>query len=404
MPRSLTVVIFALTCAACSNGPQPPSLVTGPFGGTTHRFYVDSLTLPQPMQLMADYGDGRGHDQLGYIDAFAAARVLQSQSTESQLKAGSLLMRVELTSEDALLRNDPTVGVRFDGAGTAGDLLGATLRDGVLHTNRIHDLRAPSFATVALPLFADADPVEWPLEALELDLNSDGNGGFNGELHATAELTATHDDIIAAAYQPFLQMVTARPDQRAWVIHNFDVDRDGMISRAELAGNDWVKLAVRADVLLHDAAGKFAPHTRLADDRDGDAITLGLGFHLTPCHDDACTPPPTLPSCDDRLKNGGETAVDCGGPCQPCAAGLACANDHDCSSGSCAGGICAAPSCSDGRRDGFEIDVDCGPGCTLCAPGQRCFDDSDCMSGTCHNGACSAQIQTSATVVRSAAK
>src|SRR5690606_7278964 len=34
--------------------------------------------------------------------------------------------------------------------------------------------------------------------------------------------------------------------------------------------------------------------------------------------------------CDDGIRNGGETDVDCGGPCGPCADGQSCRADDDC--------------------------------------------------------------------------
>jgi hypothetical protein len=204
-----------------------------------------------------------------------------------------------------------------------------------------------------------------------------------------------HDDIVAAAYPSFRQMVTARPDVRAWVIHTFDVDRDGMISRAELAGNGFVKAVLSPDVLLHDGADNFVASSNDGP-RENDAVSVGVAFHLAPCRDDACQPPAAAPRCDDRVQNGDETAVDCGGSCTPCAAALACVHDGDCLSGTCVGGYCGAPTCSDGRRDGFEIDVDCGPGCSLCGAGKHCFDDSDCVSGACgSDGTCDAHIHKS---------
>ena len=46
--------------------------------------------------------------------------------------------------------------------------------------------------------------------------------------------------------------------------------------------------------------------------------------------------------CSDGLKNGNETAKDCGGnACPPCADGLACNQDSDCQSDSCPSDICA---------------------------------------------------------------
>jgi hypothetical protein len=52
-------------------------------------------------------------------------------------------------------------------------------------------------------------------------------------------------------------------------------------------------------------------------------------------------------TCSDGILNQGETDVDCGGPCPPCAAGQICAEAGDCaaavcnSNPRCSGGICA---------------------------------------------------------------
>ena len=49
------------------------------------------------------------------------------------------------------------------------------------------------------------------------------------------------------------------------------------------------------------------------------------------------------PTCTDRLRNGSETDVDCGGPCptcadgQKCGKGDMCGKDSDCLSGKCVG-------------------------------------------------------------------
>jgi len=45
-------------------------------------------------------------------------------------------------------------------------------------------------------------------------------------------------------------------------------------------------------------------------------------------------------SCYDKLKNGPETDVDCGGDCLPCALERACRTPRDCRSGRCAEGVC----------------------------------------------------------------
>lgn len=56
-----------------------------------------------------------------------------------------------------------------------------------------------------------------------------------------------------------------------------------------------------------------------------------------------CNPP----SCDDRVANQGETDIDCGGPCGPCAAGQSCSSPADCQSGLCPAddGVCCQTAC-----------------------------------------------------------
>lgn len=45
-------------------------------------------------------------------------------------------------------------------------------------------------------------------------------------------------------------------------------------------------------------------------------------------------------TCFDRVRDGAETDVDCGGYCAPCAQDLACRISRDCASGRCAQGVC----------------------------------------------------------------
>lgn len=140
--------------------------------------------------------------------------------------------------------------------------------------------------------------------------------------------------------------------------------------------------------------------------------------------------------CDDGVKNGDETGVDCGEGtvCGKCAA-APCADGAECASGSCQEGICcdapcdgaclactqtltgepdgvcaplldqsSAPECSseggcgevpgyckcaDGIQNGDETDVDCGGVCgSTCGNGSICADGGDCVSGNCVGGLC----------------
>ncbi|MCB9593619.1 MAG: hypothetical protein H6719_12875 [Sandaracinaceae bacterium] len=103
--------------------------------------------------------------------------------------------------------------------------------------------------------------------------------------------------------------------------------------------------------------------------------------------------------CMDGVRNGTETAVDCGGTCPGCADGVACGVDGDCASGVCdpTTMTCAMASCTDMARNGIETDVDCGGGvCPSCRDGQGCGIGSDCGSGVCGSGSmtCSAATCT----------
>lgn len=90
-------------------------------------------------------------------------------------------------------------------------------------------------------------------------------------------------------------------------------------------------------------------------------------------------------SCSDRVKNGLEADVDCGGACPTrCDTGKACGVATDCASGVC-DRTCVAPSCTDGVQNGAEADVDCGGACPnrctpSCAGGLRCRASSCCES------------------------
>ena len=102
------------------------------------------------------------------------------------------------------------------------------------------------------------------------------------------------------------------------------------------------------------------------------------------------TPNPT-PTCTDKVKNGAETDVDCGGAtCGKCLTGKACLVGSDCNNGTCIGNVCSIPSCSDGVKDGSETDVDCGGSCGKCADNKACESTSDCLSGICSSKLCAA--------------
>src|SRR5262245_8501124 len=78
-------------------------------------------------------------------------------------------------------------------------------------------------------------------------------------------------------------------------------------------------------------------------------------------------------TCNDRLRNGTETDVDCGGDCPPCDDGRMCMDGTDCKSANCTGFRCQAQAaCTDRIKNGTETDIDCGGTCPACADGKVC--------------------------------
>src|SRR5262249_12929188 len=107
------------------------------------------------------------------------------------------------------------------------------------------------------------------------------------------------------------------------------------------------------------------------------------------CINNLCAEPPR---CDDGLRNGDESDVDCGGSqCAGCATARLCRGGADCIDHVCKNNRCAAPSCSDGVQNGYESDVDCGDGCLPCPIGKHCSADYQCAwpsSGRCAGAVC----------------
>ncbi|HKO52278.1 MAG TPA: hypothetical protein VJV79_31435 [Polyangiaceae bacterium] len=102
--------------------------------------------------------------------------------------------------------------------------------------------------------------------------------------------------------------------------------------------------------------------------------------------------------CGNNAKDPNETDLDCGGDgcraTKPCALTQSCVIHADCASGSCQASKCVAATCQDGIKNQGETAVDCG-GATCaqagskCANGQACEKSLDCTDGFCLNNTCS---------------
>jgi hypothetical protein len=99
--------------------------------------------------------------------------------------------------------------------------------------------------------------------------------------------------------------------------------------------------------------------------------------------------PPDGPRCFLQLPDGGGV---CGLGCsKPCPLDSACLRDGDCASGRCYAARCTLPTCLNKVRDGDETDLDCGGSCASCGPGQKCRVSGDCASEVCTGGLCQAR-------------
>jgi hypothetical protein len=129
---------------------------------------------------------------------------------------------------------------------------------------------------------------------------------------------------------------------------------------------------------------------------DGAGVCVGCLVDADCTSPNVCDPQGTHvcvpPGCTDGVKNGNETAKDCGGPdCGPCVNGLGCAADTDCVEGNCNGTTCDAATCTDGKIDGvpgaLETGPDCGGPCVAqgktCVNGLPCGANTDCSSTYC---------------------
>jgi hypothetical protein len=66
----------------------------------------------------------------------------------------------------------------------------------------------------------------------------------------------------------------------------------------------------------------------------------------------------------------------------------ACTVGTACTSRVCKAGSCRPALCNDGVKNGLETDVDCGGSCGPCAPGKQCGGNADCAAGPCNSGVC----------------
>jgi len=375
-------LVIALALAGCGGEDRGAGDVVGPFTGPVHRFVVDSFTFSTDnaaaLQLGDDLdGDGYVDNQFGMVFATLANQDDTTEHAADMIAAGALASVVELQADE--LTNDGTVSATFYGAdGDPATAMGGTLIDGTFRSNRTQSTAVPGEASLRLPIFRDADPTEIDLLGMELDLVPDGQGGYDGLVRGGLPAS----QVFVRAFPGIVQMIDADPGSHRVLTSFIDTNQDGVITLAELQQSALFRSLLVPDLRLRADDGTFAP---THDTQRGDALSAGFGIHLVACESGSCNSGAPSDRCHDRILDGDETDLDCGGSCLPCASTLGCQVPGDCQSTLCDAGVCRPASCSDGVLDGLESDVDCGGPCaTRCALGQRCDFDSDCASGDCN--------------------
>jgi len=212
-----------------------------------------------------------------------------------------------------------------------------------------HSLAA---SAMVLPLFADADPIEFPIQRAEIDLQTDFDGGYTAKVRGMIDPDIALHQAALGTYQ----MLRSNPHDH--------------VGLAEILTRDIFTNAAPIDVTVANLETASALKSLLAPDQmvDGQRfLSIGIGFHLVPCDEGTCAATTVIDHCDDRVQDADETDVDCGGSCHACGYDTKCVVATDCQTGACDSGMCRAPTCTDGIKDGFETGVDCGAyGCPAC--------------------------------------
>ena len=291
-------VLLVAALAACSDQPHD---VVGPFTGAPHHFVVDSITLPASHadaisagDNLSDHGlngDAAVDNDFGEITATAAGMGILTTHGRDMIGGGAIASSVDILADD--LVNDSKVGVLFFGTPSASATpCGGTFVDGTFTSNRTLTTRVPGEATVVLPVFTQADPMQMELDAMEIDLASDGSGGFDAAVRGGF----MSDDALAAASTSLAQAMAADAQLAQHLAQELQLATTPATA-GELEQNSVMQALFAPDV----------------DIRGVSLVSAGFHVHLAPCDSAPCPLPSPIDRCFDRVQDQDETGVDCGG-------------------------------------------------------------------------------------------
>jgi hypothetical protein len=157
-------------------------------------------------------------------------------------------------------------------------------------------------------------------------VGSTGCPESNGEVVAPQDRDACNDDPWACAIAP---------DARAQDVGSEPTDdrghEDGETAAGDAPADDEADTGTESAAPEADAAAA----REASDDATPDASDAGI-------------------SCENGVKDGIESDVDCGGSCRACDVNRACSTDGDCMTGNCASSFCALAS---GPPDWIKVSV-----------------------------------------------
>jgi hypothetical protein len=297
------------------------------------------MTNDQRIQIADDLdGDGLKDNSLGGLIGVLNGQADISVNGDDMIAAGVLAS--SLTIQGSNLDDDAAVSVTFFGAdGEPATAMSGAFAHGALLSNPTREHQDLGAARVHLPIFEDIDPTVIDFTDAEIDLAPDGSGGYTVILRGVIPTS----EVLPAVGSGMVAMIDADPQAHVPLAGIVDLNHDGVITETEVESTTLVKSLAAPDLT--------------------DGMSAAIQFHAIPCASGSCVTAPPADTCGDRLKDGDEVDIDCGGSCGACPAGAACGSGADCQSETCDGSACAAPTCTDGVLDGFETSTDDGEAC-----------------------------------------
>lgn len=325
MQRVLHALI-TLAVAGCSDDHPAPDIV-GPFTGELQRYAVSDFELPatqlRARELADDFEGDRGVDNAAGKAIAVLVGLFGNLTTAApdMIAAGVITSYFEIRADD--FAGDDSIGIRYvGGVGEPAIEMGAAAIDHQIVSNRIATSDHLGSTILHLPVFRDADPLVLPMTHIEVELTP-SRDGFEAVVHGCVTDREARD----AATVAVTQMVTADPESHREAFANFDTNTNGVLERHEL--DRAFDSYLYEDVTLRDGST---------------CLSLGFVAHLTTCASGSCSGP-VVDHCADRVVDGDESDVDCGGStgCLRCAVRARCTADRDCQTGSCQAGRCHVP-------------------------------------------------------------